>query len=281
MKLHQALALVLLAGPASAQLQSTATARLGPILDQAEPLFARSHPSGGAVACYRTDAFGSGTATVPLVRVDDSGQELWRHELAVQAGPGPLDSLNVSPSGDIFLCTQDEGVLLTPPEGRIHAFDADGAALWSTWPEGRTGGLFQGRVAGFSPSGDLFVMGIDRETGTFTTLLLDDATGDELWRVDAAGASGNLFVGLLRTTTVEGDAIALVQSGFASFAVRVDPSGQIVHDTTVPGFTGLDEVVRTITPASGGETVVTFWDESSTATVVRLDAHHIAGVRHG
>ena len=192
------------AAPAPAQLAATPVTPLGGTDFFADTEFTLPLMSGGALACYETSATAFGGGSVTLVRVDEEGTELWRRADAVASRTGRMDSLQRTPGGSFLLCTQDS-TSSSFRDGRLLSIDPSGALEWETWPASATSGPFLGRVAGFSPSGDIYLIGYTRGEDVLSALLIDAATGAELWRIDRPGVADFQFVDSFRGSSAGGD----------------------------------------------------------------------------
>ncbi|MEL6905836.1 MAG: hypothetical protein AAFU73_22470 [Planctomycetota bacterium] len=246
--------------PAYAQLAVTSVTRLPAPDSFADPEFTVPYPGGGALACYADAATDDGAGSVRIVRVDESGVVLWQRNDPIATREGRLDSLRVTPGGSILLNTQNNSEAAL--EGVLHSIDSDGVLEWSTWPSSVAGGPFVGHVAGFSPSGDIYVIGYTQGDVTFSALLIDASTGDELWRVDRPGVSDMLVPQSILGSSTGSDLFAAYDDGTAYTAIRIDPSGQVVYERSglgFPynvGFTGINNGIRTALATADGEFVI-------------------------
>ena len=198
-----ALAALLVAPTASAQLSVTLTTPLGGAQPVTEALFVEPHPGGGAVACFRTGASDADDADLVVVRVDRAGAELWRNSVPTSSRRGSVDSLTITPAGRIVLNTQDDNVV-DGHIGELVCFEPHGTTAWTAWPAPVSGTPFRGRVAGLSPSGDVFLIGSNAGQGVVSALLYDSNTGAELWRTDLPGYSPGPNLSFLKARTNDG-----------------------------------------------------------------------------
>ncbi|MEL6906422.1 MAG: hypothetical protein AAFP22_13500 [Planctomycetota bacterium] len=274
MRILPAMCLLAATAQARPQLAATHVTQLGGTDFFADSEFTLPLISGGALACFETSATAFGGGSVTLVRVDEEGTELWRRTDAVASRTGRMDSLQRTPGGSILLCTQDS-TSSSFRDGRLLSIDRSGSLEWETWPASATSGPFLGRVAGFSPSGDIYLIGYTRGEDVLSALLIDAATGAELWRVDRPGVADFQFVDSFRGSSAGGDLFVAYDNGSSTSILRIDPAGQVVYEIADLGSGLFGAALKSIHAMDTGDLYVA---ESSgqfgagfMSTITRLD----------
>ena len=244
----------LTASPALAQLETPVFRALGAPNPVVDTDFVLPAPGGGARGCLPTAPGVIGMGTARLLRVDESGEVLWQRSELIPTRTGRLDSVLWTPGGSILLNKQNDSNVLIG--GELRSIDANGNLEWGTWPTSVAGGLFLGRVGGFSPEGDIYLVGYSLNDPRLSVMLLDAGTGAEMWRLDLPVLSQLLVTGSLRASSAGGDLFVAFDNGASHSALRVDPSGNVVYQRTDLGLPYFQNDVRLARATPDGEFVV-------------------------